>query len=63
MEAIMKQLIGIATAAVFGLGTFTSSDNAETAVTTDVLNVRENPTTESKVVDKLLNVNTIDVQN
>ena len=63
MEAIMKKLIGIATAAVFGLGIFTSSANAETVVTTDVLNVRENPTTESKVVGKLLNGNKIDVQN
>ncbi|PFJ17397.1 enterotoxin [Bacillus cereus] len=59
----MKKLIGIATAAVFGLGIFTSSANAETVVTTDVLNVRENPTTESKVVDKLLNGNKIDVLN
>ncbi len=59
----MKKLIGIATAAVFGLGIFTSSANAETVVTTDVLNVRENPTTESKVVGKLLNGNKIDVQN
>ncbi|MDF2019103.1 MULTISPECIES: cell wall-binding protein EntA [unclassified Bacillus (in: firmicutes)] len=59
----MKKLIGIATAAVFGLGIFTASANAETVVTTDVLNVRENPTTESKVVGKLLNGNKIDVQN
>ncbi|PEO59370.1 enterotoxin [Bacillus toyonensis] len=59
----MKKLIGIATAAVFGLGIFTSSANAETVVTTDVLNVRENPTTESKVVGKLLNSNKIDVLN
>ncbi|PEM16598.1 enterotoxin [Bacillus toyonensis] len=59
----MKKLIGIATAAVFGLGIFTSSANAETVVTTDVLNVRENPTTESKVVGKLLNGNKIDVLN
>ncbi|MED1511453.1 MULTISPECIES: cell wall-binding protein EntA [Bacillus] len=59
----MKKLIGIATAAVFGLGIFTSSANAETVVTTDVLNVRENPTTESKVVGKLLNGNKIEVLN
>ncbi|PGQ08307.1 enterotoxin, partial [Bacillus cereus] len=59
----MKKLIGIATAAVFGLGIFTSSANAETVVTTDVLNVRENPTTESKVVGKLLNGHKLDVQN
>ncbi|MBJ8107046.1 SH3 domain-containing protein [Bacillus cereus group sp. N8] len=63
MEAIMKKLIGIATAAVFGLGIFTSSASAETVVTTDVLNVRENPTTESKVVGKLLNGNKIEVLN
>ncbi len=63
MEAIMKKFMGIATAAVFGLGIFTSSANAETVVTTDVLNVRENPTTESKVVGKLLNGYKIDVQN
>ncbi|MED4024152.1 enterotoxin, partial [Priestia aryabhattai] len=30
----MKKLLGIATAAVFGLGIFTSSANAETVVTT-----------------------------
>ncbi|SCM98693.1 Uncharacterized protein BWINRASL_05056 [Bacillus mycoides] len=63
MEAIMKKLIGIATAAVFGLGIFTSSANAETVVTTDVLNVRENPTTESKVVGKLQNGHKLDVLN
>ncbi|PQZ56798.1 enterotoxin [Bacillus sp. MYb209] len=63
MEAIMKKLIGIATAAVFGLGIFTSSANAETVVTTDVLNVRENPTTESKVVGKLQNDHKLDVLN
>ncbi|WP_142395823.1 MULTISPECIES: cell wall-binding protein EntA [Bacillus] len=59
----MKKLIGIATAAVFGLGIFTSSANAETVVTTDVLNVRENPTTESKVVGKLQNDHKLDVLN
>ena len=59
----MKKLIGIAHSSSFGLGIFTSSANAETVVTTDVLNVRENPTTESKVVGKLLNGNKIDVQN
>ncbi|KOS26601.1 enterotoxin [Bacillus anthracis] len=59
----MKKLIGIATAAVFGLGIFTTSANAETIVTTDVLNVRENPTTESKVVGKLLSGNKLDVLN
>ncbi|PGZ07546.1 enterotoxin [Bacillus cereus] len=59
----MKKLIGIATAAVFGLGIFTSSASAETVVTTDVLNVRENPTTESKVVGKLLNGYKLDVLN
>ncbi|EEL48413.1 cell wall-binding protein EntA [Bacillus mycoides] len=63
MEAIMKKLIGIATAAVFGLGIFTTSAQAETVVTTDVLNVRENPTTESKVVGKLLNGHKLDVTN
>ncbi|WP_410984253.1 cell wall-binding protein EntA [Bacillus cereus] len=59
----MKKLIGIATAAVFGLGIFTTSAQAETVVTTDVLNVRENPTTESKVVGKLLNGHKLDVTN
>ncbi|MBJ8189894.1 SH3 domain-containing protein [Bacillus cereus] len=63
MEAIMKKLIGIATAAVFGLGIFTASANAETVVKTDVLNVRENPTTESKVVGKLQNGHKLDVLN
>ncbi|KFM98623.1 enterotoxin [Bacillus clarus] len=59
----MKKLIGIATAAVFGLGIFTASAKAETVVTTDVLNVRENPTTESKVVGTLLNGHKLDVTN
>ncbi|MCU5575532.1 cell wall-binding protein EntC [Bacillus wiedmannii] len=61
MEAIMKKFMGIATAAVFGLGIFTTSAKAETIVTTDVLNVRENPTTESKVVGKLLDGYKVDV--
>ncbi|HDR7925587.1 cell wall-binding protein EntC [Bacillus paranthracis] len=66
MEAIMKKFMGIATAAVFGLGIFTTSAKAETFLTTDVLNVRENPTTESKVVGKLLDgykVNVLHTEN
>ncbi|WP_237982162.1 cell wall-binding protein EntC [Bacillus thuringiensis] len=66
MEAIMKKIMGIATAAVFGLGIFTTSAKAETIVTTDVLNVRENPTTESQVVGKLLDgykVNVLHTEN
>jgi len=62
----MKKFMGIATAAVFGLGIFTTSAKAETFVTTDVLNVRENPTTESKVVGKLLDgykVNVLHTEN
>ncbi|WIY61108.1 cell wall-binding protein EntA [Bacillus arachidis] len=59
----MKKLIGIATAAVFGLGIFTTSAQAETVVTTDVLNVRENPTTGSQVVGKVLNGHKLDVTN
>jgi len=59
----MKKLIGIAAAAVFGLGIFTTSAKAETVVTTDVLNVRENPTTESQVVGKVLNGHKLDVTN
>ncbi|OED21690.1 enterotoxin, partial [Bacillus cereus] len=49
-----------------GLGIFTTSAKAETIVTTDVLNVRENPTTESKVVGKLLDgykVNVLHTEN
>ncbi|MBK5488287.1 SH3 domain-containing protein [Bacillus sp. TH17] len=53
MEAIMKKIIGAATATVLGLGAFTTSAIAETIVTADVLNVREKPTTESKVVEKV----------
>ncbi|WP_242212823.1 SH3 domain-containing protein [Bacillus cereus group sp. BfR-BA-01383] len=49
----MKKIIGAATATVFGLGAFTTSATAETIVTADVLNVREKPTTESKVVKKV----------
>ncbi|MFJ8220986.1 cell wall-binding protein EntC [Bacillus cereus] len=66
MEAIMKKFMGIATAAVFGLGIFTTSAKAETIVTTDVLNIRENPTTESQVVGKLLDgykVNVLHTEN
>ncbi|HDR7793573.1 TPA: SH3 domain-containing protein [Bacillus luti] len=59
----MKKLLGIATAAVFGIGIFAGSAKAETIVTTDVLNVRENPTVESKLVGKMLSGNTLDVIN
>ncbi|HDR8432067.1 TPA: SH3 domain-containing protein [Bacillus cereus] len=55
MEANMKKVIGAATATIFGLGAFTSTATAETIVTADVLNVREKPTTESKVVEKVKN--------
>ncbi len=34
---------------------FTTTATAETIVTADVLNVREKPTTESKVVEKVKN--------
>ena len=63
MEAIHEKLLGIATAAVFGLGIFAGSAKAETIVTTDVLNVRENPNVESKLVGKVLSGNTLDVIN
>ncbi|PGB02721.1 enterotoxin [Bacillus toyonensis] len=53
MEANMKKIIGAATATVFGLGAFTTSAIAETIVTADVLNVREKPTTESKIIEKV----------
>ncbi|HFJ9427429.1 cell wall-binding protein EntD [Bacillus cereus] len=59
----MKKLLGIATAAVFGLGIFAGSAKAETNVTTDVLNVRENPNVESKLVGKVFSGNTLDVIN
>ncbi|AKE18042.1 MULTISPECIES: cell wall-binding protein EntD [Bacillus] len=59
----MKKLLGIATAAVFGLGIFAGSAKAETVVTTDVLNVRENPNVESKLVGKVFSGNTLDVIN
>ncbi|MED3125382.1 cell wall-binding protein EntB [Bacillus wiedmannii] len=49
----MKKIIGAATATVFGLGAFTTTATAETIVTADVLNVREKPTTESKIVEKV----------
>ncbi|OPD52962.1 cell wall-binding protein EntB [Bacillus thuringiensis] len=51
----MKKVIGAATATIFGLGAFTTTATAETIVTADVLNVREKPTTESKVVEKVKN--------
>ncbi|HDR3649134.1 TPA: SH3 domain-containing protein [Bacillus anthracis] len=51
----MKKVIGAATATVFGLGAFTTTATAETIVTADVLNVREKPTTESKVIEKVKN--------
>ncbi|HDR8452899.1 TPA: SH3 domain-containing protein [Bacillus cereus] len=59
----MKKLLGIATAAVFGLGIFAGSAKAETIVTTDILNVRENPNVESKLVGKVFSGNTLDVIN
>ncbi|ASZ67452.1 MULTISPECIES: cell wall-binding protein EntD [Bacillus cereus group] len=59
----MKKLLSIATAAVFGLGIFAGSAKAETLVTTDVLNVRENPNVESKLVGKVFSGNTLDVIN
>ncbi|MED1566570.1 cell wall-binding protein EntD [Bacillus paramycoides] len=59
----MKKLLGIATAAVFGLGIFVGSAKAETIVTTDVLNVRETPIVESKLVGKMLSGNKLDVIN
>ncbi|MGE7012020.1 cell wall-binding protein EntB [Bacillus mycoides] len=49
----MKKIIGAATATVLGLGAFTTSAIAETIVTADVLNVREKPTKESKIVEKV----------
>jgi len=55
MEANMKKVIGAATATIFGFGAFTTTATAETIVTADVLNVREKPTTESKVVEKVKN--------
>ncbi|HDR4861779.1 TPA: SH3 domain-containing protein [Bacillus cereus] len=55
MEANMKKVIGAATATILGLGAFTTTATAETIVTADVLNVREKPTTESKVVEKVKN--------
>ncbi|MGI8279130.1 cell wall-binding protein EntB [Bacillus mycoides] len=51
----MKKVIGAATATFFGLGAFTTTVTAETIVTADVLNVREKPTAESKVVEKVKN--------
>ncbi len=36
----------------FWIRAFTTTATAETIVTADVLNVREKPTTESKVVEK-----------
>ncbi|WP_260865553.1 cell wall-binding protein EntB [Bacillus cereus] len=51
----MKKVIGAATATIFGFGAFTTTATAETIVTADVLNVREKPTTESKVVEKVKN--------
>ncbi|MGZ9640453.1 cell wall-binding protein EntB [Bacillus cereus] len=51
----MKKVIGAATATILGLGAFTTTATAETIVTADVLNVREKPTTESKVVEKVKN--------
>ncbi len=67
MEAIMKKIYGYSNSSGFlVLGFFTTSAKAETIVTTDVLNVRENPTTESKVVGKLLDgykVNVLHTEN
>ena len=58
-----EKFMGINSAG-FGLGIFTTS--AKQKQSTDVLNVRENPTTESKVVGKLLDgykVNVLHTEN
>ena len=63
---LLEKIYGYSNSSGFGLGIFTTSAKAETIVTTDVLNVRENPTTESKVVGKLLDgykVNVLHTEN
>lgn len=63
---LLWKIYGYSNSSGFGLGIFTTSAKAETIVTTDVLNVRENPTTESKVVGKLLDgykVNVLHTEN
>ncbi|ABS22631.1 SH3 domain-containing protein [Bacillus cytotoxicus] len=59
----MKKIVGIAIAAFFGFGIYDSSAKAETVVTTDVLNVREEPTVESTVVGKVLKGHELHVVN
>ena len=63
MEAIHEKIIRYSNSGSFGLGIFAGSAKAETIVTTDVLNVRENPNVESKLVGKVLSGNTLDVIN
>ncbi len=64
MEAIHEKIIRYSNGGSFlVLGFFAGSAKAETIVTTDVLNVRENPTVESKLVGKMLSGNKLDVVN
>ena len=63
MEAIHEKIIRYSNSSSFGLGIFVGSAKAETIVTTDVLNVRENPNVESKLVGKVFSGNTLDVIN
>ncbi|GAA3326737.1 hypothetical protein GCM10020331_063870 [Ectobacillus funiculus] len=51
----MKKVLGMTTAAIFGLGFFAANADAATVVNTDVLNVRQAPNTDSPILGKSYN--------
>jgi 3D (Asp-Asp-Asp) domain-containing protein len=59
----MKKVLSMATAAIFGLGFFTATADAATVVNTDVLNVRQAPSTNSLILGKVTNGQPLQVKN
>ncbi|WP_028400220.1 3D domain-containing protein [Ectobacillus panaciterrae] len=59
----MKKVLGMTTAAIFGLGVFTATADAATVVNTDVLNIRQAPNTNSHILGKVKNGQTLQVKN
>ncbi|WP_342045166.1 SH3 domain-containing protein [Bacillus sp. OTU530] len=59
----MKKVLGMTTAAIFGLGFFAANADAATVVNTDVLNVRQAPNTDSPILGKVTTGQTLQVKN
>ncbi|WP_028402247.1 3D domain-containing protein [Ectobacillus panaciterrae] len=59
----MKKVLGMTTAAIFGLGFFTATADAATVVNTDVLNVRQAPNTNSHILGKVKDGQALQVKN